>query len=117
MIRGRSDAYRSHQVRFFAWQNRTVRHSDGDYLGLHGVRERPSGSRCRPPPEAICAPDYTDAAAVARLFARIDAERGQLDVLVNSAWGPGTPATLSQRRDSLSEVAVVTVPPQCGLKG
>jgi hypothetical protein len=41
MIRGRSDAYRSHQVRFFAWQNRTVRRSDGDYLGLHGVRERP----------------------------------------------------------------------------
>jgi hypothetical protein len=25
----------------FAWQNRTVRHSDGDYLGLHRVRERP----------------------------------------------------------------------------
>jgi NAD(P)-dependent dehydrogenase (short-subunit alcohol dehydrogenase family) len=40
------------------------------------------------PPEVILAPcDHTDAAAVERLFTRIDAERGRLDVLVNSAWG------------------------------
>jgi dehydrogenase/reductase SDR family protein 1 len=31
--------------------------------------------------------DSTDAAALARVFERIDAERGRLDVLVNSAWG------------------------------
>src|ERR1700733_8016130 len=31
--------------------------------------------------------DHTDDEAVARLFARIDAECGRLDVLVNSVWG------------------------------
>ena len=31
--------------------------------------------------------DHADDAAVARLFQRIDAETGQLDVLVNNAWG------------------------------
>jgi dehydrogenase/reductase SDR family member 1 len=40
------------------------------------------------PPEVVRAPcDHTDATAVEQLFARIDAERGRLDVLVNSAWG------------------------------
>jgi dehydrogenase/reductase SDR family member 1 len=40
------------------------------------------------PPEVIGAPcDHTDAGAVERLFTRIDAERGRLGVLVNSAWG------------------------------
>ena len=31
--------------------------------------------------------DSTDAVAIARVFGRIEAERGRLDVLVNSAWG------------------------------
>jgi len=31
--------------------------------------------------------DHTDDDAVARLFARVEAEGGRLDVLVNSAWG------------------------------
>src|SRR2546423_835377 len=31
--------------------------------------------------------DHTDDEAVARLFTRVDAECGRLDVLVNSAWG------------------------------
>jgi NAD(P)-dependent dehydrogenase (short-subunit alcohol dehydrogenase family) len=31
--------------------------------------------------------DSTDAAAIAQVFDRIEAERGRLDVLVNSAWG------------------------------
>jgi dehydrogenase/reductase SDR family protein 1 len=31
--------------------------------------------------------DSTDDAAIARVFERIEAERGRLDVLVNSAWG------------------------------
>ncbi len=31
--------------------------------------------------------DHTDDEAVARLFGRIEAEQGRLDVLVNSAWG------------------------------
>ena len=31
--------------------------------------------------------DSTDAVAIARVFERIEAERGRLDVLVNSAWG------------------------------
>jgi len=40
------------------------------------------------PPEVLRAPcDHTDDDAVERLFARIDAERGRLDVLVNNAWG------------------------------
>ena len=40
------------------------------------------------PPEVLRAPcDHTDDDAVERLFARIDAEHGRLDVLVNNAWG------------------------------
>ena len=40
------------------------------------------------PPEVPRAPcDHTDDAAVERLFARIDAERGRLDVLETNAWG------------------------------
>src|SRR2546423_14738763 len=31
--------------------------------------------------------DHTDDEAVARLFTQVDAERGRLDVLVNSVWG------------------------------
>ena len=40
------------------------------------------------PPDVLRAPcDHTDDDAVERLFARIDAEHGRLDVLVNNAWG------------------------------
>ena len=42
------------------------------------------------PPEPGIVPvacDHTDDEAVARVFQRIDAERGRLDVLVNVAWG------------------------------
>ncbi len=39
-----------------------------------------------PPGVARVVCDHTDDDAVARLFARIDAEGGRLDVLVNSAW-------------------------------
>lgn len=42
--------------------------------------ELPSGVE-----RVVC--DHTDDDAVARLFARIDADGGRLDVLVNSAWG------------------------------
>jgi dehydrogenase/reductase SDR family member 1 len=65
----------------------------GVALGLHevGCTVYASGrtvAEADLPPEVVRAPcDHTDAAAVERLFARIDAERGRLDVLVNSAWG------------------------------
>src|SRR2546423_5589667 len=40
------------------------------------------------PAEIVQVPcDHTDDEAVARLFGRVDAECGRLDVLVNSAWG------------------------------
>ena len=40
------------------------------------------------PPDVVQVPcDHTDDEAVTRLFARIQAECGRLDVLVNSAWG------------------------------
>ena len=42
------------------------------------------------PPESGIVPvacDHTDDAAVARVFQRIDDERGRLDILVNVAWG------------------------------
>ena len=40
------------------------------------------------PPEVVRTPcDHTDDAQVERLFARIDAEQGRLDLLVNSVWG------------------------------
>src|SRR4029453_6875935 len=65
----------------------------GVALGLHeaGCTVYASGRTVADadlPPEGVRAPcDPTDAAAVERLFVRIDAERGRLDVLVNSAWG------------------------------
>src|SRR4029450_13061006 len=65
----------------------------GVVLGLHeaGCTVYASGrtvADAELPPEVIrAACDHTDAAAVERLFTRIDAERGRLDVLVNSAWG------------------------------
>jgi dehydrogenase/reductase SDR family protein 1 len=64
----------------------------GVALGLHeaGCAVYPSSRTVADadlPPEVIRAPcDHTDAAAVERLFTRIDAERGRLDLLVNGAW-------------------------------
>jgi NAD(P)-dependent dehydrogenase (short-subunit alcohol dehydrogenase family) len=65
----------------------------GVVLGLHeaGVVVYASGRTVADadlPPEVRRVPcDHTDDAAVEQLFARIDAERGALDVLVNNAWG------------------------------
>ena len=65
----------------------------GVALGLHeaGCTVYASGrtvAGAELPPEVLRAPcDHTDDAAVERLFARIDGERGRLDLLVNSAWG------------------------------
>jgi NAD(P)-dependent dehydrogenase (short-subunit alcohol dehydrogenase family) len=48
---------------------------------------RTVGAAMLPPNVERVSCDHTDDAAVADLFARVEAESGRLDMLVNSAWG------------------------------
>ncbi len=58
------------------------------YVTGHSVTERKLAEVAKADGTALALPcDHADDAAVAAAFARVEAEQGQLDILVNNAWG------------------------------